>query len=206
MGHTFKNKNYVLWMVVYAFMTFGVQLFLSGINEFFSVTGMSMMFVMASSFAAVPLTLLLYNAITRKFGFGVSFAYTLIIYAAGMVAMYFIGTMAQGAAKTVASIIGGVISSFAIGQLFSVAYSVPAQLAADEEKKTGISNSAMYFAVQGLFSGVASGIGGTAVLTLLKETNNVKYMTLLCAAGMIVALICMIFLPKSVKMMGKKEK
>ena len=199
-----RDKNYIIWMVVYAFMTFGVQLFLSGINEFFASTDMSMMFVMMASFAPVPFTLILYNKITEKWGFMVAYAYTLVIFGLGMIAMYFIGQMPSGTPKFVCSIVGGVIASFSIGSLFSVAYSVPAQLAADEEKRTGISNSAMYFAVQGLFSGVASGIGGTAVLTLLKAKDLVPYMTLVCAAGMIVALALSFFLPKSVKMLGKK--
>ena len=64
----------------------------------------------------------------------------------------------------------------------------------------------MYFAVQGLFAGVASGIGGQAVLTLLKKTETVKYLTLIAAVAMLVALALMVFLPKSVKDMGKKEK
>ena len=30
---TFRNKKYILWLIVYSFMTFGVQLFLSGPAE-----------------------------------------------------------------------------------------------------------------------------------------------------------------------------
>ena len=203
---TFKNKNYILWMIVYAFMTFGVQLFLSGINEYFSKAGMSMIFVMIAAFAPVPLTLLLYNKLTRSRGFGFSFRYILCVFALGMLAMYFVSKLEPGMLKTVLSVGTGLISSFGIGAMFSVAYSVPSELAAEEEKKTGISNAAMYFAVQGLFAGVASGIGGSAVLTLLKTTDKVVYMTPICAAAMALAFVLSFTLPRSVAEMGKKQK
>ena len=52
-------------------------------------------------------------------------------------------------------------------------------------------------AVQGLFAGVASGIGGAFVLNLLKKTNNTIYITMVAAIAMAVSLVLMIFLPKS---------
>ena len=204
-AYTFKNKDYILWMIVYSFMTFGVQLFLSGINEYFSVAGMNMMFVMMAAFAPVPFTLLIYNRLTRKFGFGFSYRYTLVIFAVGMAAMFAVSYLPAGTLKTILAIVTGFISSFGIGAMFSVAYSVPSQLAAEEEKRTGISNAAMYFAVQGLFAGVASGIGGQAVLTMMKTNNVVKYMTLVCAIAVLVAFVLSFMLPKSVTLMGKKD-
>ena len=71
--YTLKNKRFMVWMLVYSLMTFGVQLFLGGINEYFSYTNMSMILVMSCAFAPVPLTLMLYNRILRKRGFGVAF-------------------------------------------------------------------------------------------------------------------------------------
>ena len=204
-AYTFKNKDYILWMVVYSFMTFGVQLFLSGINEYFSVAGMNMMFVMMAAFAPVPFTLLIYNKLTKKLGFGFSYRYTLVIFAVGMAAMFAVSYLEAGTLKTILAIVTGLISSFGIGAMFSVAYSVPSELAAEEEKRTGISNAAMYFAVQGLFAGVASGIGGQAVLTLMKTNNVVKYLTLVCAIAVLVAFALSFLLPKSVTLMGKKD-
>lgn len=205
-AYTFKNKDYILWMVVYSFMTFGVQLFLSGINEYFSVAGMNMMFVMMAAFAPVPFTLLIYNKLTKKLGFGFSYRYTLVIFAVGMASMFAVSYLEAGTLKTILAIVTGLISSFGIGAMFSVAYSVPSELAAEEEKRTGISNAAMYFAVQGLFAGVASGIGGQAVLTLMKTNNVVKYLTLVCAIAVLVAFALSFLLPKSVTQMGKKDK
>jgi Na+/melibiose symporter-like transporter len=205
-------------------MTFGVQLFLSGINEYFSVAGMQMMYVMIGAFAPVPFTLLIYNKLTKKRGFGFSFRYVLVIFAVGMSAMFAVSFLEKGTLKTILSILTGVISSFGIGAMFSVAYSVPSQLAAEEEKKTGVSNAAMYFAVQGLFAGVASGIGGSALLTMLKTTNRIQIpwqlpsfmleqkdpkntflITLIAAVAMLVSLGLTFLLPKSVQDMGKEE-
>ena len=122
-----------------------------------------------------------------------------------MVIGVFFRHLPAGTLKTILAIVTGLISSFGIGAMFSVAYSVPSQLAAEEEKRTGISNAAMYFAVQGLFAGVASGIGGQAVLTMMKTNNVVKYMTLVCAIAVLVAFVLSFMLPKSVTLMGKKD-
>lgn len=202
---TFRNRTFILWMVVYAFMTFGVQLFLSGINEYFSKAGLNMIFVMMGSFAPVPLTLMLYNKIQRKWGFGVSFTYALLAFTVGMLAIFGVSYLPEGTAKTVIAILCGLICSLAVGALFAVAYSIPSELAAQEEQKTGVANSAMYFAVQGLFSGVATGIGASVVLTALKDSDTVIYMTAICALGTLVAAVLMPLLPKSLKQLGREN-
>ncbi|MBR6406413.1 MAG: MFS transporter [Lachnospiraceae bacterium] len=207
---TFKNRAFIIWMFVYSLMTFGVQLFLGGINEYFSYVGMNMIFVMMSAFAPVPFTLLIYNRLMKKHGFGFSFRYTLLMFALGMLSMFGVSFLPQGTLKTVLSIVAGLLSSFAIGSLFAVAYSVPAELAAEEEKKTGISNSAMYFAVQGLFSGVAAGIGTGVVLTALKgkegqNSGAIVYMTLISAIAMLVGFLLTYILPRSIVKMGKEK-
>ena len=210
-AHTFKNKNYIIWMLVYSFMTFGVQLFLSGINEYFSFVQMNMIYVMIAAFLPVPFTFIIYNKILHKHGFGTAFRYTLLVYTIGMFAIFAISHLGLGSARTILSIICGLVCSFAIGALFAVAYSVPAQLAAEEEEKTGISNSAMYFAVQGLFSGIATGIGANVVLTALKGTESANsgaifYMTLIAGLGTLVSFALTFILPKSITSMGKEKK
>ncbi len=205
---TLKNKTFILWMLTFSFMTFSVQLFLGGINEYFSFVGMNMILIMMSAFAPVPLTLLLFRFLIRKYGFGFAFRYVLVIFCVSMTSMGLIGFMAAGTLKSVLAILSGLIASFAVGAMFSVAYSVPAQLAAEEEEKTGIGNSAMYFAVQGLFAGVASGIATGVVLTALKGSQNhptdaIKYMTLIAAAGCLLSLLVSKTLPESVVQMGR---
>ena len=129
----------------------------------------------------------------------------------GMVVMFLVGIMPAGTAKTVLSIVSGLICSFAIGALFAVAYSVPSQLAADEEKETGVSNGAMYFAVQGLVSGIATGLATGVVLTALKGSEEsassaITYITLISAAGTLAAFLCTFGLPNAVKNIGKEHK
>ena len=210
-AYTFRNRTFVLWMIAYAFMTFGVQLFLGGINEYFSFVGMNMIFVMVAAFVPVPLTLLIYNKLMRRYGFGVAFRYTLITFAVGTTAMFAIGLMNGGALKTALSVAAGFVCSFAVGSLFAVAYSVPSQLAAEEEEKTGVSNSAMYFAVQGLFSGVATGVATGIVLVALKKSsdkgsNAMAYMTAIAAVAMLVSLALTFTLPRHLLKMGRKDK
>ena len=207
---TFRNRRFIIWMCVNSCMTFGVQLFLGGINEYFSKVGMSMILVMMAAFAPVPFTLIIYNRIIKKHGFGAALRYTLITFTVGMLAMFLVGRMQAGQMKTIMSVVTGLISSFAIGALFSVSYSVPSQLAAEEEDKTGVANSAMYFAVQGLFQGVATGIATGIVLTALKGTESAKsdaivWMTVIAAAGTFIAFLLTWLLPKSLLKMGKKD-
>lgn len=215
-GCTMKNRNFVLWMIVYSFMTFGVQLFLSGINEYFAGTGMNMILVMVGSFAPVPLALVIYRRIYGRYGFGTAFRYALITFSVGMLSLFGVSFIPAGGARTVLSVSAGILCSLAIGALFSVAYSVPSQLAADEEKKTGIANSAMYFAVQGLFSGVATAIGSYVVLNALKaaagsisdtsSVNPIYFITAVSAAGTLLSFALTYMLPRSLVDMGKKHK
>ncbi len=210
LAYTFKDKPFILWMCVYAFMTLGVQLFLGGINEYFSHVGMSMIFVMVAAFAPVPLTLLLYDKILRKRGFGFAYRYILVAYIVGMMSMFAVSYLPQGMMKTVLSIVAGLVSSFAIGAMFAVAYSLPSQFAAEEEKKNGVSHAAMYFAVQGLFAGVATGIGAGVVLTALKGTEGqnsdaIRYLTPICAAAILVSFLLSWLLPRKVLDMGREE-
>lgn len=209
--HTFRNRSFVLWMLVHALMQFGVQLFLGGINEYFSSAGMSMIFVMMSAFAPVPFTFFLYNRLVRTRGFGFGIRYTFLVFSLGMLGMFGVSFLPQGTVKTVCSIITGLISSFAIGAVFASAYAIPSQLAAEEEEKDGISNSAMYFAVQGLFDGVATGIATGVVLTALKQASKgegpgaIIYLTLISALATLGAAALSVILPKSVLMIGKED-
>ena len=213
--YTFKNRAFILWMIVIFFMNFGVNLFLGGINEYFSFTGLNMIFIMACSFAPVPFTLILYNRIIKKKGFGFAFRYVLLTYGLGMVCMFFVGLIpaSMNTLKTVLSIVSGIICSFAVGALFAVAYSVPSQPAADEEQETGVSHSAMYFAIQGVFSGVATGLAQGVVLVALKKASEgrtglaaMSFMTLICGLGMLVSFICTFFLPRQITHIGLPDK
>jgi Na+/melibiose symporter-like transporter len=201
--YTFKDKDFILWMIIYSFMTFGVQLFLGGINEYFTTVNMSMTYVMIGAFLPIPAMLVLYNKLIKKFGFRFAFQCVLLNFAAGMLLLFGFSYMAESLSRTILSILAGIICSFSVGAMFSVAYSIPSHLAAEDEKRTGISHSAMYFAVQGLFAGIASGIGSVAVLNILKKTSTVPLLTLIAAIGCICAFALTYILPRSVAELGK---
>ena len=118
-------------MVVYSLMSFGLQLFLGGINEYFSFVGLNMVFVMMASFAPVPLALIWCSRIQRRKGFGAAYRFALISFTVGMLMLFFVGLMQQGSLKSILSIVSGLVCSLAVGSMFSVSYSIPSQLAAD---------------------------------------------------------------------------
>ena len=206
-----KNKNFIYWMCTAAVMNFGLQLFLGGINELFSTTGLSMTVVMASSFVPVPFTIILYNKIVSKRGLGFGYRYILTIFSIGMMVMYFCNINSHNMTKpalTAVAMVGGVFVSFAIGAFFSVTYTVPTHLAKKELETKGISVASMYFAVQGLFEGVSAGLATGVMLTALKSEDmigNISYLPIIVAAACMTA-FCMSFaFPKVIARMGKQS-
>ena len=204
-----KNKNFIYWMFTAAIMNFGLQLFLGGINELFSTTGLNMTVVMASSFVPVPFTIILYNKIVNKKGLGFGYRYILTIFSIGMLVMYFCNVNSPNMSKlalTAVAILGGVFVSFAIGAFFSVTYTVPSHLAKREHDEKGISVASMYFAVQGLFEGVSAGLATGVMLTALKSEDmigNISYLPLIVAASCLVAFLMSFAFPKVISGMGK---
>ena len=201
---SFKNKSFIYWLCVVFVMNFGLQLFLSGINEFFSSTGINMTIVMACSFAPVPATILIYNKIVSKYGMKTGFQYVMLVFSSAMVLMYFCLPL-TGAALSIVGAIGGLITSFAVGAFFSISYTVPSQLAAEVNARTGICASSMYFAVEGLFEGVSAGLASGVVLVWLKEHDAASYITIIVAAACMAAFVMAFFLPKNIKEMGKRR-
>lgn len=201
---SFKNKKYIYWLCVAATMNMGLQLFLSGIDEFFSTAGVNMTFIMASSFVPVPLTILLYNKIVAKKGLGFGFRYILIVFSVGMSLMYFCQSLPKSIMFYFA--IGcSIIVSFAIGSFFSVTYTVPSHMAAEISEQTGTRVSSMYFAVQGLFEAASAGIASGFLLVFMKEHGLIKYMTLTVAGICMLACLLSFFLPKSVTRIGIRK-
>lgn len=203
MAYSVKNKKFLFWLLVVSVMNIGLQLFLGGINEFFSSTGLNMTVVMASAFAPVPFTLMLYNKLVKKFGLKFAFQSVLLIFSIGMTLM-FVCRMLPLNVMTYFAMGCGVIVSFAIGAFFSVTYTVPAHLAAEENKAGTVCLSSMYFAVQGLFEGVAAGFATGVLLVFLKQKGLISIMTILVAAFCMAAFALAFFLPKSMAQLGKE--
>lgn len=203
LAYAFKNKSFLFWLLIVSVMNIGLQLFLGGINEFFSSTGLNMTVVMASAFAPVPFTLMLYNKLVKKRGLKFAFQTILLIFSLGM-ALMFVCRFLPLSVMTPVALVCGVIVSFAIGAFFSVTYTVPAHLAAEENRKSGICASSMYFAVQGLFEGIAAGFATGIILVFLKQNELISIMTILVAVFCMMAFVLAFFLPKSIAQLGVK--
>ena len=206
LGTSFKNKAFIIWMTAASAMTVGSQLFLGGINELFSSTGLNMSLVMASSFAPVPLTIFVYNKIVKRFGLGVGYRFVLTIFSIGMIIMYFCNINSANMtelALTLVAVLGGIFVSFAIGAFFSVTYTVPTALAQMEYKKSGKLVANMYFAVEGLFEGIAAGIATGPILVFLKDNKCISWLPIIVSVSCAVAFGISFAFPRSVKTLGK---
>lgn len=227
-----KNKTFIFWMFTCSVTTVGLQLFLGGINELFSTTGLDMTVVMASAFAPVPLTIMLYNHFIKKKGLGFAYRFVLGIFSFGMVILLLcvflpdlLGLLPQAQQSipkafipvidfvtknimtilTVTAIFAGILTSFAIGAFFSVTYMVPSRLAQLEYERTGKSVSSMLFAVQGLFEGIASGIATGVILTSLKWADKIWLLPLIVIVCCIGAFVMSFKFAPDVAHMGKND-
>ena len=201
-----KNKPYMFWLFTASIMTIGLQLFLGGINELFSTTGLNMTVVMASSFAPVPLTIMVYNYLVKKKGLGFGYKFVLIVYSIGMMVMYFCNIFSDTLTElqlTLIALFGGVFISFAIGAFFSITYIVPTHLAQKEFERTGNNVSSMFFAVQGLFEGVAAGIATGPILVALKDNDVISLLPIIVVICCMTAFILSFFFSEDITLMGK---
>lgn len=205
-GFTFADKSYIKWLCVLFVMNMGLQLFLSGINEYFSNTNMNMTLVMAPCFVPVPFTILIYNKLVKKYGLGFGYRYILVVFSIGMALMGLCHVIPAGF-LTPFAIFCSIVVSFAIGAFFSVTYSVPSARASARRGENE-SASSMYFAVQGLFEAASAAVASYVILTLLKETmdgKGVGFMTVIVAVICMAAFVFSFFLPKDITLIGKQE-
>ena len=229
---SFQNKPFIYWMCTSFVTAIGLQLFLGGINELFSNTDLNMTIVMASSFAPVPFTIMLYNHFIKKKGLGFAYRYVLTVFACGMLIMLsclgisnldvllprisdslpaFVNTALEAIMKNsgtillVISLVGGVAVSFSLGAFFSVTYMVPSRLAQIEYEKSGKGVASMLFAVQGLFEGIAAGIATGVILTSLKWANQIWLLPIIVIGCCAIAFVMSFKFSDDVALMGKQE-
>jgi hypothetical protein len=107
---------------------------------------------------------------------------------------------------TLIAIFGGIMVSFSLGAFFSVPYTIPTNLAQRELERSGKSVASMYFAVDGLFGGVASGVATGVILVALKTINNISLLPIIVTVCMIVSFVMTFFLPDAVKGIGREKK
>ena len=204
---SFGNRSFIIWMFTTSVTNIGLQLFLGGINEIFSSTGLNMTFVMAAAFAPVPATIIVYNKLVKRLGLAFGYRYVLSIYSVGMLVMFLCCILADKmsmTAMTVFAICGALFISFSIGAFFSITYTVPSSLARRELEKSGKSVSSMYFAVQGLFEGIAAGIATGFILVTLKANDVIHLLPVLAIVACAVSFGISFAFPKEIKELGKK--
>lgn len=225
---SFKNKRFIYWLCIVAVMNVGLQLFLGGIDPFFSWLNydipdnykINMTFVMASAFAPVPFTLILYNKILKKRGLGFAFRYILLTFSIGM-SLMMLCHVAPVELKLPLAIGCAIVVSFAIGAFFSITYTVPAQLAAEENETGTVCASTMYFAVQGLFEAISASLATQVFLIAIRmigggvkdasgeitqEGALMDFFPLFVAGFCMLAFLMTYFLPRSISRLGKINK
>lgn len=206
-----KCKSFMYWMLTISIMTIGLQLFLGGINELFSTTGLNMTVVMASSFAPVPLTIIAYNKIVKKRGLGIGYKFVVSVFAGGMGIMllcFYLSNLVRAGklapiVLTLIAVFGGIFISFSLGAFFSITYTVPTNLAQREMEKSGLSVASMYFAVQGLFEGIAAGIATGPILTILKDKDVIALLPIVVIVCCVIAFLMSFRFPAEIRDMGK---
>jgi MFS family permease len=173
-----------------------------------------MTFIMASSFAPVPFTLMVYNKLLKKKGLRFAFQYILLTFSIG-ISLMMLCHVVPTVARTPLAIACALIVSFSIGAFFSITYTVPAQLASEENEKSNVCASSMYFAVQGLFEAVSAALATQAILTGIRTLFTpegaemgalMKFFPFFVAGFCMIAFVMAFFLPKSMAYIGKKDK
>ena len=126
-----------------------------------------------------------------------------------MLVMYFCNIYSSAMSElvlTLIAVLGGIFVSFAIGAFFSVTYTVPTHLAQAEYEKTGKTVATMYFAVEGLFEGIAAGIATGFILVALKANQVISILPIIVALCCGVAFAISFAFPRSIKALGRSEK
>ena len=208
MKYCFTNSSFMIWMGIYAVLQFGLQMFMTGENVYFSngamgFEGWKMTLVMAAVFVPIPFTLILYNKIVRKKGIQRGFIFSLIAFGLSMAIMGICNRniISDDTVRLVVAMLGGLVASFGIGCFFSISYTIPSHLAALQKRETGESNPAMYFAVQGLFSGVATAISTGLVWVNIKE-DYAWLLPVIVFVTTAIALGLSFLLPKKINSVG----
>lgn len=172
---TLKSKPFMKWTIVNCIAFFGLQMFLVAQNALISGImnlGAGYAAILNTcAFAPVPIMLFFFNKLRRKKGVRFAFqtallAFAIAILSFGLGSQYIWGD--QLMPKLIIGAIGGVVGSWGIGAFFMVPYLIPTNIASVEEEVTGKNHSAMYFAVQALFTSIVGAIASSLIYNYLK--------------------------------------
>lgn len=208
-----KQKAFLVWLVVYSVLEFGVQMFLTAQNVYYSSVmqfgGGQITIMMAFAFVPIPFTLMLYSRVIRKRGLIYGYRYSAGLFMLSMLVMTFCRAewIRNTNMRMAAGILSAILSAFGTGCFFSINYTVPSAIADEERRETGISHPAMFFAVQGLASGVATGISTGILWVNLKNVQDGAYVWLMPVLVIIAGTLSVALtrlLPKSIRYLGRK--
>ncbi len=169
---TLTNKTFLIYISSVATFYFGLQFFLGGLafmaDDMLKITPTQLGLMNAAAFAPVPVMLILFNLITKKWGAKVAFRTALLVFAVGML-LFPLGWTVLGLPipPLVVGIIASGIGSFSIGAFFTIPYAFPSHIAAVDAEKTGKDRAGMFFAVQGVINQVMGALAGSALTLLL---------------------------------------
>ncbi len=189
---TLSNKTFLIYMSSVATFFFGLQFFLGGIAfmalDMMKITETQLGLMNAAAFAPVPIMLLIFNWITRKWGAKVAFRAALLVFAVAML-MFPLGSTLFNLPipPLVVGIIASTLGSFSIGAFFTIPYAFPAHIAAIDAEKTGKNRAGMFFAVQGVINQFVGSLAGSVLALLLTWKYGVIAIGPIVAITMILA-------------------
>ena len=172
---TFGNRMFCRWLVVNCCAFFGLQMFLVAMNAMIvggmGFNGAEMAIINTCAFAPVPVMLYLFNKLKERKGIRFAYQSCLLSFAIAILSFDLASLYVTEGNKLIQYIIacsGGLCGSWAIGSFFMMPYMIPAQIAGVEERLTGKTHSAMYFAAQAVTSSVVGAIASSLVYENIK--------------------------------------
>lgn len=179
---SFASKSFRAWLLTQFMLHTGLMLFLTGIgttipHQLLGMEGWQITVMNSAAFAPVPLMLLIFNAIKKRRGQRFALQTALLVFGVAMITFAFGWNKLWGEGMTsfLIGITASTIGSYGVGVFFSVGYYYPAHIAKQEIATTKRDHSAMYFAVQGLVTQVASAVGANLIYNnLVNQDVNIN--------------------------------
>ncbi|MEW6093691.1 MAG: MFS transporter [Chloroflexota bacterium] len=169
---TLTNKTFLIYMSSVATFFFGLQLFLGGLAfmaaDMMGISESQLGLMNAAAFAPVPIMLIIFNLMTRKWGAKAAFRWSLLVFAFAMLLFPLSWSRFNiPVSPLIIGIIASAIGSFSIGAFFTIPYAFPAHIAAVDAEQTGKNRAGMFFAVQGVINQFVGSLAGSALVLLL---------------------------------------
>ena len=189
---TLTNRTFLIYMSSVATFFFGLQFFLGGLAfmaaDMMHISEAQLGLMNAAAFAPVPVMLIVFNLITRKWGAKVAFRSALLVFAVAMLLFPLGWTQFNiPVPPLIVGIVASAIGSFSIGAFFTIPYAFPAHIAAVEAEQTKKDRAGMFFAVQGLINQFVGSLAGSVLALLLTWRLGVVVIGPIVAVTMVAA-------------------